>query len=575
MTLHDRETERELLRIAQSVAGAKGLERPDDKQWSRLASLTFLFALWMFATCMLMLADFPVTVEQAMCSLVMMLLIKHGRNDLWATAGDCGLFNVLVNLPITAKRALSHIRSRFIRSFWLPSLLFPIPLAVELHRHAAAAWPEIASGIILLTAICWATIILAESAWMTRLKLVAIWHVAAIAIIAYLAYLHYLGSGIADDSLAYNSSKDALDHALWIFPPAWIFPGKAESGGHFLAALWIAAGLWSWWKWRSTAFPAYDKPHDFVGAFGSFSYDESEPTDQAYPNADEGDEAPDEDDVIFEPPIAMPSGGWLDRFILRAIRPEDRAVAGAMDDPGQTWTRRANVALLLAPFWLIGSWFFREGIADGTDGILIPIVVWFLPLSVFFVTLFPYSSATPRALSPFPLGALHVPFHSMSPVTTRSLLRISQRICLVRCCLFGLVVTPFYHLMALFHGSPQIAAGVVALVPAAMVFWIFTTPILVCSKIRTSIRRKRGVFLLHYANGVVIISLSILAFLCGLGGVACAYFFAAEGSEEGGIYLLPAALGGLVLSAVFSRIVFEITHNELRHRRYYWMLKMT
>ena len=34
-----------------------------------------------------------------------MLLVRDGRNHLGATAHECGLFGVLVNLPVTARRA--------------------------------------------------------------------------------------------------------------------------------------------------------------------------------------------------------------------------------------------------------------------------------------------------------------------------------------------------------------------------------------------------------------------------------------------------------------------------------------
>jgi hypothetical protein len=567
MSLHDRETERKLLEIGKRAAGAKGFGRPDNMRWSRFASLTFLFALWMFATCMLMLADLPATAEQALCALVMMLLIRHGRNHLGATANDCGLFNVLVNLPIRVKQALAHIRSRFVLRFGLPSLLFPIPLALDLHRHAAAGWTEIAASAILLTAICWATLSLAESAWMTRLKLAAMWRIAAIALIAYLAYLHYLGGGIADESAAYASSKGMLDRALWVFPPAWVFPGKAESGGHILAALWIAAGLWGWFRWPATALPAYDKPHDFVGAFGSFGYDEGGQNGEGHPLESEDDGH----DVIFEPPMAMPTDGWLDRLILRAIRPEDRTIAAAMRAPDESWTRRANAALVFAPLWLLGSSLFRDSIPQGDRGDFIHLAVWFVPFAVFVITLFPFSNHLPRALTPHVLGADQVPFHCMTPVATRALLRITHRISLIRCGLFALVATPFYHLMAGRYGLESAASGVLFAIPAAAIAWIHITPLGVCSRIRSALRRKRGIFLLHYAHGVVILSLSVLAFLSGVGGILATYLLAAGENDTPALLLIPAAIIGLLLSAAFARIVFEITHNEIRHRRYDWM----
>lgn len=570
MILHDRETEQELLEIAGRVAGAKGLERPDGKTWSRRASISLHYGIWLFATCMLTLSDLPTTAEHALCALVMMLLIRDGRNHLGATANDCGLFGVLVNLPITVKRALTHIRARFVLRFWLPSVLFPVPLALELHRPSAA-WPEIAASAFLLTTICWATIILADSDRMARLKGALVWHIAAIALIAHLIFLHYLGGGLAEESPAYSSSEGVIDHMLWIFPPAWVFPGKAEAGGNILAGLWIAAGFWSWFRWPVTAMPAYDKPHDFIGAFGSFGYDDSETAAENFPGENEDTE----DDVVSDAPAAMPSDGWLDRLILRAIRADDRTVAGAMADPEQTWTRRANAALVFAPLWLLGIWLFGRWTPDFPQGDFLLIAIWGLPLALFIVTLFPYSNPMAFAFSPYPLGAFHVPFHSMAPVATRGLLRIAQRIRLVRCCLFGLVPTPFFHGMAVLQGYPQFAGGLALMIPAAMVFWILSTPIMVSSKIRSSLRRKSGILPLHFANSVVILSLSVLWLVTGIGGVASAFFFASEGSEEGRVFLLPAAIGGLLLSAVFSRVVFEIVHNEIRHRRYDWISKMT
>lgn len=134
--------------------------------------------------------------------------------------------------------------------------------------------------------------------------------------------------------------------------------------------------------------------------------------------------------------------------------------------------------------------------------------------------------------------------------------------------------TQIFYVLAVLHGFTQFANGLGALIPAAIVFWSLSTPIIVSSKVRVSLRRKKGTLPLHFVNSVVILALSVLWLISGIGGMASAYLFAAEGPAEVGVFLFPAAIGGILLSAVFARVVFEAVHNEIRHRRYDWMSKM-
>ncbi len=557
MIIHDPRSEEALLRLAAGVCGKKGFEKPDRRWWTGLPSRVFVFltplAIAFFFMGGLESQSTPAAIRQMVGSVLMMLLIRAGMILLGTVSQKCGLFTTLANLPVSGRIALAYVRSRFIRKFWLPALSASLVIAwgMKSFSYEVGFLPHAA----LMCGITFATMVICESRWLTGLRLVKIWYAAGSLVIAYLLYLHFSG-GIRTNTPP--AIAEWMDRLLWIFPPAWVFPGKAESGGLILAGAWMLRGLWSWIRWPSTACPAYDKPLDFHTIFGN-------PGKQEIPSVSHPEES-----IVFEPPMTPASHGWVNRLVLRSIPPEELAAAGAILDSGAHWTKRTNLALLLAPFWLIAAWLGQDLIPENANGEFIRIAQWIIPITYAALAVFPYSNATQRATDPYPLGTLLVPFFTILPISIRSLLRISQRVTLVRSIVFALIVTPFFWTLAAICEQDYLANALLGGILAFAICWNFSRPVFIYHRLQAALKRKRGVFLLHFATSTVQVALFLLWIASGFCGVSAAYLWAAEKNE---FLLIPAAIVGLALNAVFSRVILEILINEVRHRRYDWVAK--
>ena len=565
MRLHDPRTEKEIIRIASGVAGKRGLERPDTRWWTNLASKITAFlappAIALFIFRILDNDPPPEAVRYLLCALMGMLLIRAGMTTLSLTAQKCGIYTLLVNLPVPGKIAYGYVRSRFLRKFCWVALIYSFVLSLATHRFED---PEATiQTTLLLFGITLGTVAFIYSKWCTRSKLVKIWHVTGSISIAWLFCLHFFGEG----SLA--NTQVWIDHMLWIFPPAWVLPEKINSGGLILALTWIAYGLWSWIYWPSPLSAGYDKSDDFPSAYGFTGH------------AEEASEADDTPSVpvgalCFDPPLSPAGKGWVNQLIMQSIASEDRLVAGALLDSGKNWSTAANLSLILASLWLLMCWILKDHLPTGDEGEIIKLLEWVIPSICMILAIFPYSNSIQRATNPYSLGSGYVPFFSTLPVSIRALLRISQRVNLVRCVIFAVIATPFFWALAIIGGLQEIAAGLAVAIPAFTVLGYFSRPVFIWNRIQSSIKRRRGIFLLHFATASVEIALFILWLLSGFAGVSVAYQFGLEIGKGGnnGSYTLQLVAGtlvGIALSAVFSRIMLEIVINEVRHRRYDWV----
>ncbi len=406
---------------------------------------------------------------------------------------------------------------------------------------------------LLLGAVTYSTVILRENRWIAKIHLVKFWYAATWSVIAYLVAI-YLNEMAETPFLP----PEHDGRILWTLPPAWVMPGFLEKGGIVPAAVWIFLGALSWVRWPSTTHPWYDKPYDFFGAFGSFAREETHsPRPPETPAAE-----------IERQPEPAVEKGWVDRLIYRSFSSAEKPVAMALLDPGKYRTFTTNLVLVLAPLWLLGAWAGRDLIPAGDSGASLRTVFWIIPAITMLLTIFPHSNGIRRATDPYPFGGGHIPFFCTLPVSIRDLLRVSQKLTLVRGAIFCLIATPFFYLLAIIDGMPEVAAGLLGAIPVFTAVWVLSRPVLVWHRIQAAMKRKRGILLLHYASGGVEVILFFLWALSGCCGVAAAYFWAAETTE---FLLLPASVCGIILSGVFSRIILEIAINEMRHRRYDWI----
>lgn len=565
MRLHDPRTESEIIRIASGVAGKRGLERPDTRWWTNLPSKVTafltppgiaLFFLGVFDT-----DPPPAATRQMLCALMAMLLIRAGMTTLSLTAQKCGIYTVLVNLPVPGKIAYGYVRSRFLRKFWWVALIYSFVLSLATHRFEH---PEATiQTTLLLFGITLGAVAFIYSKWCMRSKLVKIWYVTGSISIAWLFCLHFFSEG----SLA--NTQVWIDHMLWIFPPTWVLPEKINSGGFILALIWIAYGLWSWIYWPSTLSAGFNKADDFPSAYGFTGYAEEASEVNDTPSLPEGA-------FCFDPPLSPAGKGWVNQLIMQSTASEDRLVAGALLDSGKSWSTAANLSLIFAPLWLLVCWLLKDHLPTGDEAHVIKLLEWVVPFIFVVLAVFPYSNSIQRATNPHPLGSGKVPFFSTLPVSISGLLRISQMVALVRCIIFAAIATPFFSVLSIIGDLPEVADGLAVAIPAFTVFWYFSRPVFIWNRIQSSIKRRRGIFLLHFATASVEIALFILWLLSGFVGVSVAYQFGLEVGKERNngshtLQLVAGTLVGITLSAVFSRVMLEIVINEVRHRRYDWV----
>ena len=560
MKLHDPKTEKEILRLAKSACVNRGFEKSDTRWWTLLPAKLIAFIAPLGLVFMFLFGFHaeppPLATRQMLFTIIAMLIIRAGMAMLAVSAQKCGLYTSLVNLPVIRQVAFGYVRSRFLRKFSFIAIFYSPVLVIGLDSMAVQM-ETVSKGLLLIGIVC-GTVAVCDSRWFTRLHLVKIWYAAGALVVAYLLYLHFYGFH------SLPAVQTWMDRLLWIFPPAWILPDRMDSGGLLLAVAWSTWGLWSWIRWPSAVSPGYDKPGDFVTAFGGFSETET-------PVGNHESQTSSVEVLELGKPMTKADNGWVNRLVVRSISPADRAIAGALVDHGKDWSKSTNTFLILGPMWLLVLWMVKDSLLTGESGESIGFIVWIIPITFVLLKIFPYSNSIKRATDPYPLGAEHVPFFTMLPISIRDLLRISQRVTIIRSAIFAIITTPFFWGLVIITDEPETAAGLLAGIPAFAIVWCFSRPVFIWHRIQAATKRKRGVFLMHCATGSMEVMLFFLWAIAGFAGVAAACAWALETSE---FLLIPAALVGMALSAVFARIILEIAINEIRHRRCDWVAKV-
>lgn len=593
MIIHDRKTEKELIRIAAEISDPESLDKPDIRWWTGLwnkwSALVAIFVgvsafLWFFSK-----DEMPSAVNVAVCGIIMMFIIKLGASALDSAIKHMGFFTTMVNLPIAGRTALTYIRSRFVLNIWMPVTAFTIVIAAATNAFPPPSEGyRVLSTTILLLWIVSSTVTLAGTPLFNRLRLSFVWHIVAIAILIQFLYMHY----VRDDIFGATSVEMAIiSHATWIFPPTWVFPGRLETGGAILAAIWGTLGLWKWITWPAAAFPPYDFPDDFFGAFGSFGYDEESwllPEDNEDITESESGESTKAEDLVgthsklskddlkidFEPALGISESGWLSRLFLTAIRKDHRTIAGICLDPDANWTPHTNLAMILAPLWLLITWLVKDLIPNSTNAEMIHAGLWILPVGGFILLLLPFTNAVPRGLGSWDLGGIIVPLFSGLPVSTMSLKHVSLRITLARALVMALIGAPFYWLMAHIYGMHDVAFGMLALIPAISLFFACSRPIFLWNRLRRKVRARRSSLLPMLLVSLSHLFLITVWFLTGIAGITCSFFWASGiGDPVFRDISLPIALIGLFLSFACARAVFGVFALTLRKRLLDWSVK--
>ena len=568
MRLHVPETEKALMRCAVRALDGADFQKHPVSVWRRplsgLVAIAAASAMPAYALYITWDATTPLLLRQSVCAIAMMLLARLGAGQIAMAFVKSSFFGTLVNLPIRGRDALNFVRGIFLRMFWLPALVGSLIGALFLHdltrpREILATW-------FLLTATVWTTASLAQTPWLTRFRIVKIWQFAAYFLIGAYFVLHWLGKAGGIPIMSAAAKESFFGSLLWIFPPVWVFPGKVMDGGLIPAVVWITLGAWNWLRWPATCFPDYDRPHDFLSAFGTIeSADESDETDASDPA--EGIIPPD-------PPPRPSSAGWVERLIAASIPADDRALAGTFM-PDSKHSRATNLTIAFGVVWLLAMGFGKSHVPDKPYRDFFLLMSWAIPAVVSAVGLMPYAPSLKGAIQPCPVGNTPVPFFTTLPISLRSLLRLTFRITIVRTFIAVAITTPFFWLLARIHQLPEFGSGLLAMIPAIGVAWIFTVPAAISNRLDPHLQRRKGIFPLILATSLVQVPIGFLFVIASLAGIGLSFAWG-MGATEGkyAVFLLPAALICLALGAAMSRLLFEILHFSLRQRRYDWKSKI-
>lgn len=575
MSLHDPNVERHLLRIAKGVAGEAGFTKPEFPLWKRVLRIPFLYLSFILLLTVFlgpaMDRDVAPLIRNSLIVLLMMALIRLGLSHIAVSFQRSGFFGTLANLPVSGREALNHLRILIIRRFWFPALAGTLVGSALIHdARDAETWPDILVTWSLLHAIVWAVLIITQSSWIVRLRIVSIWHWIAYFVIGSFFLLYLFGIGLFLPPADLVKVETLIDRVIWVFPTSWVFPERIYNGGVIPTVLLLALGAWSWLRWPYTAFPNFDRPQDFVGAFGNVGVDEKGCIDEPqYGGHDEAEPA------ITDPgpPLALPLGGWVNHLIRMSIPKSDIHAAGAFSPQNKNTSTVTNMALLFFPLWLLGVEFGKKLIPDSEFGDLFHLGIWAFPAVLFLVLLMPLRNPIPAAFLPYPVGSTPVPFFTILPIPTRALNRITFAITAVRTCIAVAIATPFFWILARMYELPEVASGLLAAFPALGVAWIFSVPAKISSRLDPHLRRKRGILPIVVATSLAVVPIGLIWMIGGIAGIGASYAWASGMDMDYGFLLLPIAVGCLTFSAVMSRIIFEVVHLSLRQQRYDWKSK--
>lgn len=585
MKLHDPATEREFLRLAVMGRGGQEMEPPDPtrERW-RNAGAPFIFLLYLWIPAGALGAIDPRLRAEHWQSLICCILL------LWAAQIGIGILMgaitrqnyhaVFVNLPIQGEHAFRWVRSRFFFEKWFPVLGIGFFCSYAVLDFSFAHPWILALSTLLQFAMTFATMMLLIEAWLLRSKIVAIWSVASLLLVGWMFLLSCTNQKIFRIGETPEWMADAILKFTWLLPPSWCMPGRFEGGGAFLALFWIAWGSLRWMKWPKAVARHLDAPQDFMGSFGGFTDEDDDEMDFISDEEEVGpvtSELPqevrnNEEPVRLVAPLAMPLTGWVEKWILRCVGGNNKTLAGAFGDLNRQWTQKTNLMLLVLPIWLCIIWGFTRYFPETQWKETINIWIWVVSIILPVVGLMPFTNAIPRATAMWTPGAQSFPFFSALPVSARDLLRISTRTTLTRCVIMALVATPFSWLLLAVLTPQSDPRAAIWLVPALCCFWATSRPLFVWYRLQAGNRRRRGTWLIHTTTQILSLVLGICWLLSGGVGIVSGFgFFMATPSGDD-LWLLPVlAGGGLIVSAVCARAVFEIYQWQLSRRHFDWL----
>lgn len=584
MKPNDREGLKAIHRLAIEARQGRAMESRDGHSFSKLVKSMFGWALAAFITAVILgvFDTRPSHWVEMMGSMLLMAVVVLGSGAFYNTAMRMGYNTVLVNLPVPGETALGWIRENFLREFSPKLIASSLLVALAAHGFSFAYPLQIAATFILLFITTTATIPLLNDPWLQKIRLKLLWIYVFVISGLMLLYFLFRNDQVFEPGGSAEWLIDLVTMVAWIFPQGWVMPGRFESGGAFLTIPWCAWGLYRWISLPRDMGAEYDRPQDYVTAFGSFGLDEKwdEEYEEVLCEIQDEDitanhtEKESDGAAAFESlkNSCQTSGGWVDDFILRFLDSRGRMIAFAMNDGGIDSTSGTNHFLKYSPIWLLILWLFTVAVSNDQwrDKGTVWLVGGSIGLTVAYLV--PLSNGLPMICRWWQMGAQGVPIFALLPVNAREILKISSRMTLTRCLIMFPIGAVFLTLAVKILGVEFSIFGTVGLVGAGTLVWILSRPAFVWYRLQSMARQRSGVRLEH-------VFYQATELVCGLvwlvGAAGCVIsVFALSSWIDTGQELFETLLvlsAGALCCFLGARGTFEIFLLRLRHRKFDWL----
>ena len=571
MKLHHPAEERKLLRIAGESVSRQPLEAGD----APFVRPIFGYLIHRLVICLLLFSILGVVRADAradawqvmLCALALHLVALVKLGVLHGEVTDANRHLVFANLPIPGEHVFRWARSRFLHRRMAEYLMVPLLCALALEPADLARF---VAQAVMLAAVTFATTILIEDPWLTRLRIPSIWQwFGALVVVAGLFASIFWKPVFLENSIPSGVSM-FLEASSWIYPATWVMPGRVEHGGALLAAAWCAWGAWRWMGWPRRFAPLFDQ----VGDFSAAPLEDEDYEDDWTERIAEPEEADDSRgpalfpagaDHILPAAPALVRRGWVERWIHRWIGPRDSLLLGTLGSPDPNYGKRVNFLLRHAVPVLLGVFAFHRWFPDGDARDILTVAVHLGFQGFLIMTLLPFTNALPHTFLSAPAGGRDAPLVSLLPVGMSEVLRASQRITNARCILMAAIGTPLLAAFYLAAGSGETARAVCGVVPAVSIFWAGSRPIFVWYRLQERTRPIRGAWPLVILQIALVIPLALAWFGAGVfATVGAAGLFVMGTTDPDFMFTLLSAPTALLASALGARGVFAI---------HYWMLQ--
>lgn len=591
MKVFDRDLQRRLVALA-------ALSRPagklDSEPRKSIVSAIFqaLVHVLILLTCLYAILDLPKEVGQFAAALLMFQISLSGSKAFHNTVQQAGYYDILVNLPISGKSSLEWIRTLFFQKSILPLFLISVLTGWFLEGFSTNSPASIITTSALLFLVAIATIALLDVPLICRLRIPLIWTSMLYVGAAALFFLFITKNSSYGLNASEDNTRKTLEVVTWFFPASWVMPGRISSGGWIIAGAFLSYGIWRWHRMPAEFGHYYSFPGDYFTAFGHFGIGEEWENDVRETSETELLEKEIEPEAEEEPRAANFIGtleflqraegevtlgkGWIERLLEKFLNPRERLITHALHYEPPGYSALAKIAVIFAPIVMIISWFIVRVFPAPEVGSFL-FVVGSMAFPIFLsALLFPYSNGIGNATGLAAVGSLFAPTFASYPISVRELLRVSQKITLVRGLIFIIIASPLCYLHFTLLGINWAAHACLLAAPFLVLLILATRPVLLFYRLHKAARHRKRFRMKHLVFNTFTILLAPFL-LAGLivTGVGIYSLATVDSGKDDGRWMLLFTFCGILTCALVSKVVFESYHWLLRRRNYDWLKEVS